>query len=40
LQPSEAISTKLEGGSAGGSASIELVVTSEYYFETGDLAAV
>lgn len=40
LQPSEAVSTKLEGESAGGSASIELVVASEYYFETGDLAAV
>jgi hypothetical protein len=40
LQPGETFSAELEGESTGGSASIELVVASEYYFETGDLAAV
>jgi hypothetical protein len=34
------LSAELEGESDGGSASVELVVASEYYFETGDLAAV
>jgi hypothetical protein len=40
LQPGETVSAELEGESTGGSASVELAVASEYYFETGDLAAV
>jgi hypothetical protein len=40
LQPGEAFSAELDGEATGGSASIELTVASEYYFETGDLAAV
>jgi hypothetical protein len=40
LQPGETFPAELEGESTGESASIELVVASEYYFETGDLAAV
>ena len=40
LRPGETFSAELEGESTGGSASIDLVVASEYYFETGDLAAV
>jgi hypothetical protein len=40
LQPGDTFPAELEGESDGGSASVELVVASEYYFETGDLAAV
>jgi hypothetical protein len=40
LQPGETFSAELEGESTGGAASIELAVAAEYYFETGDLAAV
>jgi hypothetical protein len=40
LQPGETFSAELEGDAAGTAASIELAIASEYYFETGDLAAV
>jgi hypothetical protein len=40
LQPGETFSAEVEGEPTGGSTSIELGVASEYYFETGDLAAV
>jgi hypothetical protein len=40
LQPGGTFSAELEGESTGEAASIELGVASEYYLETGDLAAV
>lgn len=39
LQEGEVFSGEVQAGSAGDSAPIELTVASEYYLETGDLAA-
>ena len=40
LQPGETFSAEPDAESGDGSAPIELIVSTEYYFETGDLAAV